>query len=148
MPTPTVYTELTLAAFMKTQLEEVADLIGWQATNPVAGSHYEEPVNETMLSYGQADIVNAIDIRKIRSLARREIWRAVMQSTAGNYRFGSDREMYFRNQIYDHAKAQFSLASIDASIYDTFDPRYRVAVIDLIDIQSPYELAAPVDADA
>lgn len=139
MPVPTIYTEKSLADFMHDQLGEVAELVNGGLVVGVsdAGS-YKEAVNETLIVYGVSDIIYANDIKKLRALARREVWRKVMEATAGNYRFGSDREQYYRNEIYDHAEKQFARASDAAVSYDTDDARYNVKIIAIRDLTDPY----------
>lgn len=79
MPAPTSYTEDTLADFMQAVLKSVATDLTWTDT-----ADYQEAINETLLAYGAADIADASNITKLRLLARREVWRAVAEETAGH----------------------------------------------------------------
>ena len=143
MAAPTIYTEMDLAAYMKAILDEVALVIEW---TEIIGK-YQEPINETLLSYDVPTIDLALDIKKLRTVARREIWRAVAMATASNYRFGSDREQYFRNQIWEQAHSEFLSASIDASIYELNDARFNVGIVPLIDEQDPYVIPMTVGVE-
>jgi hypothetical protein len=114
MAIPTSYTEATLKAFMHAELREVATALGWTV---VAGS-YDEPLIETLLAYGVSDIVAATDIRKLRALARREVWRAVASATAGDHDFSAEGASYSRSQIHAQALAMLTRAESDAGRYD------------------------------
>ena len=134
MAIPTSYTEATLAQFMKDVIGDTADSISWTT---VIGK-YQEAVNETLIAYGVTDIALATDIAKIRAIARREVWRAVANSTAGNYRFGSDREQYYRDHVYDHAKSEFLSASASAAKYVDDDDSTKASILTVIDEADPY----------
>jgi len=113
MAAPMSYTESTLAEFMLECLKDVATALGWTGLSDV-----QEAVNETLLAYGVSDIASATEIRKLRGLARREVWRQVRSATAGDYDFSADGGSYHRSQIHAQAKLEFALAESAASIYD------------------------------
>jgi hypothetical protein len=107
MPAPTSYTEAELAAFMHSVLRSVATQLGWSAP----GS-YTEVVNEVLLAYGVDDIASATNIQQLRLLARREVWRAVVEETAGDYDVRSkDGAEAKRAQINTNARAAYKLAA-------------------------------------
>lgn len=136
MPVVTSYTEQELADYMRDILGDVAVTLEWTDTDDLG--NYKEAIQETLQAYGISTIDQAIDVRKLRTIARREVWRAVMMATASNYRFGSDREQYFRQQFHEQAKAQFAIASTDASIYELEDARYNVQFIKINDLNDPF----------
>lgn len=120
MAAPTSYTEATLKAYLNTALGAVAGVLGWT----VDAGDYDEIVNETLLVYDVTDIANATEIRKLRTLGRRELWRAVMTELATDYDYEVRGDSAKRSQAYAHAKAQFELADADARLYDAAG--YRV----------------------
>lgn len=82
MATPTSYTEESLATYMHDVAGGIATVLGWT----VAGNSYAEPVNETLFAYGTDDIGTVsgpVNLRKLRALARREMWRQAVATFAG-----------------------------------------------------------------
>jgi hypothetical protein len=143
MSIPASYTETTLATYMHTILGPVAATLGWS----VAAGSYDEPVNEALAAYGVddiADISGRANITKLRALARREVWRAVMQATASHYDVKADGANRSRSQIHTQAKAAYELACIDALSYD---PAYIVGVT-TVDYADPYLPPNPYEDDA
>lgn len=104
-----------LAGYMHRQLGTVADVLGWT----VPGS-YEDTIDETLLAYGVDSIGDATDIRKLRTLARREVWRSVMQATASHIDVQLDGESLDQSQVHTHARQQFQIAAdaVDTAGYD------------------------------
>lgn len=139
MALPASYTEAELAAYMHSVLGSVATALGWS----VAGESYVEPVNETLAAYGVDDIAaisGRANIVKLRALARREVWRAVVAQSAAHYDVTADGASLTRSQIQAQAREQLRLAEIDCL---TYDPAYRVSVtgIDHNDPYKPEEIA-------
>lgn len=101
MPAPTIYTEKTLADFMHEVLDEVAVLLGWAAPADDALGKYKEPVNEAVLAYfgGAGDLADATDVRRLRAVARVEVWRAVADKTSGDYDYENATDKFKRSQI-------------------------------------------------
>jgi len=109
MPVPTSYDESTLAAYMRTVIGPLADVLGWTET-----AAYAEPIAETLLALAIADLADVTDrrdIQRLRAVARREVWRAVAGATAGNYRFSTDQQSFDRQQVYEHAQAEYQRAA-------------------------------------
>lgn len=127
---PTIYTESTLAAYMLTCLKDVATQMAWTTLTDV-----QEAVNEALLAYGVTDVASASDIRKVRKLARREIWRQVASATAGNFAFSADGASFSRQQIHEHAMQEFNVAVAEAAEYDGFS----VKVVKVDWTQDPFE---------
>lgn len=141
MPAPSVYTELTLKDYIHRILGAVADVLSWSVPN---GS-YDEIVNETLLVYGESDISEITgedNIRKLRTLARRETWRAVIQETAASYDFQSGGGSYSRSLIHKMAMENLAKAESDAS---EFDPAWNVSIDTLNHLHDPYQYREPDD---
>jgi hypothetical protein len=134
MPIPLSYTETGLAQYMKDVLKDTAFAINWL---DVPGN-YVEAVNDTILAYGVDTIAEATDMQRLRTIARREVWKAVASTSAGNYRFGSDREVYFRNQIYEHALSEYTRAAQEAAKFVTDDDSVRASNMIVVDDHDPY----------
>lgn len=125
MSVPTSYNESDLASYMHSVLGSVADVLSW--TVP---SSYSEPINEALLAYGVNDVSLATDIRKLRTLARREVWRAVMQATAAHIDVQLDGESFDQSQVHEQARTQFQMAQqqvLDAGYDDLSQPESWVA---------------------
>lgn len=111
MTVPASYTEQELKEYMAATLgEKAAKLLDWT----VAEGHYDEAATETAFAYGVDDVAEVSgreNIRRLRAIARRELWRSVMQRTMhlrdSNTETGNDAH----SQIYRHATEQFELAS-------------------------------------
>lgn len=114
MSIPTGYDETGCANLMLSYIDAVAGQMGWTGL-----SNVQESVNETILAYGVTDIANCTDIRKVRTLARREIWRQVRAATSGSHDFEADGGKYSMSQIHAMACSEFDIASNDAVPFDT-----------------------------
>lgn len=115
MAAPTSYTEDQLAKYMHDVLgdDELAAALDWR----VEHDDYEEAVNESLLVYGVDsidDITGRANIRKLRAIARAEVWRLVMSKTAGDYDVKLDSDSYSRSQLHKHAKAMYEHANSEA----------------------------------
>lgn len=113
MPVPSSYTEDTLKAFCHTLLTETATGLGWS----VDGGSYDSVVEDVLIEYGVPNIAEASDLRKIRALARVCTWKKVLAATSLDYTFSADGGSFQRGQMFDHAKTQFELASVEAASY-------------------------------
>jgi hypothetical protein len=134
MAAPTSYTETSLKIYMHTALGAVATALGWT----VQDGNYDELVNETLLVYGTDDVTGISgqdNIRKLRTLARVEAWRAVVRETAGDYDFSADGGSYKRSQIHAQAKMALEAAQDEAALYDD---SYRVVIDQVKHVHDPY----------
>lgn len=114
MALPTAYTEYDLAAFFRDEvLKKTATLLDW--TQP---DDYQGAVNDTLIAYGVEDIADATNIPRLRAIGRREVWRAVVEDTAGMYGYTVDGETYNRQQINAQARAAFDQAEKDAQRFE------------------------------
>jgi hypothetical protein len=133
MAIPGAYSDSTLKAYMHSVLGAVATTLGWS----VAGGHYDEAVNETVAAYGVDDVTTVAgrdNIRHLRALARREVWRAVMQATVSHYDLSTDGAQRSRSQIHTQAKEMFVQSEVDCTAYGD---AYTVG-IDAIAYGDPY----------
>lgn len=106
--------EAQLAAFMDRTLgrDELAAALGWSVT-----TDYDDAVDETLLILDIADlsaVTGAAALRQLRAVARAEVWRSVMQRTAGDYDATLDGDSYKRSQLHDHAVAMYAAAREEA----------------------------------
>ena len=139
MAVPTSYTEATLKAYMHTALGAVATALGIT----VAAGSYDEAVNETLIAYGVSDVTSATNMRKVRSLARREAWRTAQASAAGRFDFSADGASYSRSQMHSMIATALATAESDAAQYDAAGA-YTVT-IGRIEYEDPYQAPNPVD---
>lgn len=113
MAPPSGYTEATLATFMHSTVGRMATVLGW--ANPAS---YAEPINETLLAYGAADVADASDIRKLRAIARREVWRAAVEGLASAYDLTADSSSFKRSQMLTQARTALQMAITATLAYD------------------------------
>lgn len=140
MPVPTAYTEPELLQFMVDVLASVADILDWN----VASSELKEALIETLIGYGITDIASATDLKKLRTLARMEAWRAVMQATAGDFNFQADGGTYSRAQVHAQAMNQFKLAESSALPYLS---TYKVSSVQVVYPDDVYRTQDEIDED-
>lgn len=89
----------------------ISGTLGWTAPDS-----YDEAVISTLIAYGNVtNVSEAIDIPKLRAVARMEVWRAVMEQTAGFYDITMpDGIRAVRSGIFTQATAAFKQAQKDA----------------------------------
>jgi hypothetical protein len=124
MAAPAAYSEATLKGLMHAMLGAVADSLGWS----VAGGSYDEALNETLLAYGTDDVATVVgreNLLELRALARREVWRAVMAETSGDYDFQDEAGRNNRSQVFAMASKNYAQAAADALVYD---PLYEIRI--------------------
>lgn len=125
MALPTAYSDATLAQFMVDQLGEVAGVLGWTWDTDV-----HEAINETLLAYGVATVEEAVDLRKLRALARWQAWRAAVDSLVARYQFSNPEGSYHREQMLEGARLALADAEVEASEFvDTVRSVIRVTNI-------------------
>jgi hypothetical protein len=93
-----------------------AEMIGWT----VAGDSYAEVINDTLLAYGVADIAQAADVSKLRTLGRMCLWQMAKTAVIPEVNYSADGQNYSREAIFQHIDNMLSQARIDAlPFYDT-----------------------------
>jgi len=111
----TAFTDLTFQHWLHSQLgrDELGTALGWT----VDDNDYLDALNETLLVLDSAitAFTSSSDLRKLMAVGRAELWRSVMQRTAGDYdvklQDGSD---YKRSQLHAHALKLFNMARDEA----------------------------------
>ncbi len=112
MPLLTSHTDQTLAEYMRSVLQGTATTLGWTAV-PHAG--YTAAIHETLRAYGLAAVVDALDVRRLEALARREVWRAAMAEMVNRMNVADDGQSASLAQLFDHARAMFIQANADVA---------------------------------
>jgi hypothetical protein len=123
---PASYTELSLAEYMVTVTRNVAAALGWTSDD------FLEAVNDTLTAYGESAIDDATDVTKLRTLAKVEAWRAVVDGTAADIEFTADGSSFKRNQMHAHAVAAMERAESAATAAgygDTYAPAITLGTI-------------------
>lgn len=136
MPAPAAYTEGVFAAYLTSVLGEVAPLLGWDQGAPAV----QEAVADALLELGVstiADVTTTFQIRGIRALGRRAIWRAVVQATAAKYDFSDSDARFSRSQINSQALEMLKVAEADCL---QWTPGYAVNVVSVHRPQDPYQV--------
>ncbi len=115
MAIPSSYTELQLQDYMLTVTKAVSDAIG------LTSDLFEEATNDVLAIYGVEDIADANNVHKLRTLARVEAWRVVIDATAVEYdqsRDSGETQVWDkRNQLHTNAVKQLERAKADANEY-------------------------------
>lgn len=132
MAYPASYTEQSLAEYMHATLGAMATRLGWT----VDDGDYAEAVNEAVAAYGTDDITGISgreNLRKLRALARREVWRLVVQSLAAYYEFSTDGQSFKPNQMSEQATAALAQAEADCvALGINDDAHYSVSIDSVI----------------
>lgn len=110
MVAPTSYTESSLAAYMHAVLGDTAGVLGWAQP-----ANYLDVVDNTLLAYGVSDIAEATDIAKLRALARREVWRAVVAALVPHVDFETDGQRVSESQMRRAAESALAVAEADCA---------------------------------
>ncbi len=126
MAAPISYTEKTLAEFMHQDLGRTAEVLGYAAGIEDAGS-YAEAVNETLLAYGVSDISAAVEIPRLRILARAAAWRMAASGLVTAYKFSADGSSYERSALFEHANRMLNRAEYNAAAWE--DSRAHVVTV-------------------
>jgi hypothetical protein len=109
VPPPLVYSEALFADYLVTVLDSIATVLGWDTGSP----QVQEAVADALLDLGSTSIASVTDIRGLRAVGRRAIWRAVVQATAGNYSITDNGQKLERQQVNDQARKMLELVEAD-----------------------------------
>lgn len=137
MAYPASYTEQSLAEYMHATLGAMATRLGWT----VDDGDYTEAVNEAVAAYGTDDIsgISGRDnLRKLRALARREVWRLVVQSLAAYYEFSTDGQSFKPNQMSEQASKSLAQAEDDCAALGIDNGAYNVTIDSVIYPHDPF----------
>lgn len=136
MPVPTQYSEATFTEYQVSVLGSLASQLGWDNGSP----QVQEAMADALLEFGQtsiAAITEPVDMRRLRALGRRAIWRAAVQATAGKYDFRDSDASFNRSQINAQAREMLKLAEADAL---EFSPTYAVSIVSINRPHDPYSV--------
>ena len=136
MAAPVSYTEKTLADFMHAELGKTGSLLAYAVGAADAGS-YQEAVNETLLNYGASTVDGAVDIQKLRALARVEAWRKAVGDLTTAYRFTSEGSTFDRGRLYQQAVETLLRAKSLAVQWDN-SGCYVITVTRALPVNDPY----------
>lgn len=134
MPAPTVYSEPQFCAYLVSVLHEVGPILGWNPGSP----QVQEAKNDALLEFNIADIATvttARDIRGLRALGRRAIWRGVVQAVATRYDFSDSDAKFTRSQVQVMALEALKLAESDCL---EFNPNYAATIVRVTRPHDPY----------
>ena len=112
MPVVTTLTENDVKEYMQNVLGDTASKLGWS----VGGNDFDEPTNEVLYSLEQADfsfVTTQALVRKVRAIARVEVWRAATYYTAHEVTHATGAPgtgQTSRSVVYSHCKEMFELA--------------------------------------
>lgn len=132
MPVPTVYTEAIFRDYMVSVLGQMADILGWDNNT----SQVVEAGNDALLELGVSNIATVTNIRGLRALGRRAIWRAVVQATTGYYAFTDvGQQQFSRQQINEQARKALELAETECL---EWSPAYATSIVSVSRPHDPY----------
>ena len=112
MPIQTSMTEADVKQYMEDVLGDTAGKLGWS----VGGDDFDEPTNEILYSLDEASfsfVTTQALVKKIRAVARVEVWRFAMFSTAHETIHSTGAPgtgQTSRSVIHQHCRAMFAQA--------------------------------------
>jgi len=133
---PTSYTEASFSRYLLTSLDQVGVTLGWDVTDLVVN----EAVYDALFDYGETDITaisGAPNLRRIRALGRRAIWRAVVQATSDYYSITDNGQRLERQQVNAQARQSLTLAEQDCIAIGAAS-EYGVTVHAIVRPHDPY----------
>lgn len=134
MPAPTQYSEAIFADYLYGVIGEAATMLGW-----TAGSfQVQEAVADTLLDLNLSSIALAVtpfQLRGLRTLGRRAIWRAVVHATAWKFDFSDADARFSRSQIHAQALENLALAETDCL---SWSPTYAASLVGVNRTADPY----------
>jgi sulfite reductase alpha subunit-like flavoprotein len=136
MAVPTAYTTTSLAVYLKYVPGDIIDVLGWNTDSP----QVQEAVNDALLEYGVTDaatITGIDELRRLRALGRRAIWRAIVQATANWYSITDNGQKLERQQVHAQALTAYEQADNDCRAAGA-DPALAVNVIHVQRVRDPY----------
>lgn len=98
MAPPTSYTEVTLTAWVQSELGLVGAELGW--TDTASNGDFQHIVNSTMRKLGLSDIASATNMVLLEACARVEAWRAARNNLAVKADFAADGASFKDSQMH------------------------------------------------
>lgn len=131
MSTPVSYSAASLALYLHGVLGPLADVLGWApATEPDGPGSYAEIITDALLDAGWHDLDGADDVRKLRALSRRALWRAAVEALASHVDLTTPEGLSVRESgLQAQALAALARAEAAAAAYD--DLSAPVAYVDV-----------------
>jgi hypothetical protein len=137
VPVATQYTEGAFAEYLVSVLDGLASTLDWNSGDP----RVQEALADALLEYGDTTIGNISgtdNLRKLRALGRRAIWRAVVQASVGHYSFTDVAQQKFsREQVNEQARKMLELAELDCRAAGA-DAGYAVSLVSISRPHDPY----------
>ena len=112
MPVVISLTESDVKEYMEAVLGDTAQKLGWS----VGEDDFDEPTNEVLYSLGESSfsyVTSQGEVKKVRSVARVEVWRAAMYYTVHETSFSAGAPgtgQTSRAEVHRHCKAMFELS--------------------------------------
>ena len=112
MPIVTSLNEPTVKEYMQTVLGDTSSKLGWS----VGGDDFDEPTNEVLYILDESSFAfvdTQAEVRKVRTIARMEVWRAAMFYTVHEISHSAGAPgtgQTSRADIHRHCKDMYSLA--------------------------------------
>lgn len=134
MPVPTSYSEAIFADYLVSVLGSFADLLAWDGGTV----QVQEAVTDALLDLGTpsiASVTSPFQIRGLRALGRRAIWRAVVQAVAADYTVTDNNQTLEREQLQKQSMKALELAETECL---TWAPEYAVGIIGVKRPADPY----------
>ncbi len=113
MPIVTSLNEPSVKEYMQVVLGDTASKLGWS----VGGDDFDEPTNEVLYILNESSfsfVDTQAEVRKVRTIARMEVWRAAMFYTVHEISHSAGAPgtgQTSRADIHRHCKEMYNLAS-------------------------------------
>lgn len=101
-----------LGQYILRQTRGVNAALGWSTMQEVA-----DIIDDVLLDYGVPTVEAAIDLRKLRILARYFAWRAAVEQLAGKIPVTIAGNTWNRDRLQAQAKEALTIAKDEAAIY-------------------------------
>lgn len=113
MANPTSYNnEREFALWMQDELGPYAKDLELSVGDTDPGD-YQQPVNESLDTYGELDITQVDNTVALRNIGRYALWRYVANLLSGRFDYqarDAEGAVYTQSQVYEHARTQQELA--------------------------------------
>jgi len=133
---PNIYTDDDLIEFMWHELQAVA------AAVDLNRDCLTEAVNDVLLDYGVTTLADAVDIKKVRAIARYYAWLAALKQVSADYQFSESGVSYARQQALDGLEKMVARVKREAGSYLS---GYVIGVGDVVHTEDPYKRYTVVD---
>jgi hypothetical protein len=135
MALPIEYSEVTFAEYLHGLLYGISGVLGWS----VADDSYAEIINDTLVSYGAADITTITgeaNLVRLRTIGKYQVWRAAVDGLASKYDYRQNNETFDLEKLQAHANVALRQAEQAASAYGVGS--YTIRTQRVVRTQEPY----------